>query len=215
MAEGRGGMVRYSHHFAEPDPQGYRVLLEPASTLRLVQAHDLAVPGLVPAALYLLATTNPEETWANRTSDAWYSARPARWELLDDRTLLRFYAGKHKLARRLRNEVTQVVEGMHPLWRCKGDPDDDYDDEDEDAELEETPPSEQCVGAATMFVHAFAERALTPEVLGRPDPIILLLRMREALPTSKICPSCLADVVDKITRRIEKIWNELPEIFGL
>lgn len=84
-----------------PNPDFYKIFPEPASAIRL--ATDFDVPSILPTAYYILSTLDADVNWdADKPvphRDASTRGRPARFSLLRDSEMLRYYQGKYRLSK--------------------------------------------------------------------------------------------------------------------
>lgn len=175
---------------------------EPASAIRL--AVEFGLPGVLPAAFYQLAITDPSADWdeyrdVSDPAAAWEhqcalanGGRTARWGLLDRADLMRFLRGRTKL-----DEWLSDVEDC--LTSFLG--------------------TAECVDA----FHCERERGncrrqflLEGPGRTRPfDPLYATRHLLNVIPHYQLCGACARHIRSELLRVRQEIWDEIPTMFNL
>ena len=193
---------------------------EPASAIRLASHYNIS--SILPAAFYSLSTTGFEHTWEHalklgfRTLDV----RPARWELLDNDNLLRYYHGKYILA----NEYAHISFVLATALQ------DSYLDD--------------CTGnfhTKESIKHAVSNGFVTPcrqllsklikekvvkvedmlnarsavDIAHRADPLMKMAELVEDIGSWGLCLLCQQTMREALGIKARSLWAELPKIFKL
>ncbi|GJE96801.1 hypothetical protein PsYK624_130070 [Phanerochaete sordida] len=183
---------------------------EPAAAIRL--ARDFDIPSILPAAYLRLLYADPTLNWDDirrkRDGAPARSIRSARWHLLDHVDMLRVAQGRLRLVQSLPHVHRAFLLGSQA---CHGDVGED--DEDEDG----TPNCHQIIVRRHGEFSAARYSSFWTGVdeAGRPDPIAVLQKLRDAAADWKMCASCTELFRSKVASEIKRLWDDLPRIFGL
>lgn len=176
---------------------------EPASAIRL--ARDFDIPSILPAAYLKLLYADPILDWdvIRKKKDTSHGRmiHSARWSLLDQTDMLRLVQGRSRLVTCLPH-VHRVF--MIRSQACRIE-------DDEDPDCHRIIVNQHNEFAATRY-SSFWTGVQEAE---KPDPILILQKLRDAAADWKLCSSCTELFRSKVADEIKKIWDDLPRIFGL
>ncbi|GJE95289.1 BTB domain-containing protein [Phanerochaete sordida] len=196
----------------KPDHTAYKLFPEPASAIRL--ATDFDVPSILPAAYYILSTIAIEDTWDSTVNLGLHPLRRrARFELLGDAELVRYFRGKAKLAREFVAMYKQVLDpAMTKLI---------YVDIEEDEVINRCDYQQEC-GTALASIEGAIDEGHRESFEGavwdsmHADPLMALHNVAHlgAL-EEQLCFSCVYLVIRTIGQFQKKMWDDLPKTFNL
>lgn len=205
------GDSEQSKHDYRPE---WRSFPEPASTIRL--ATDFDIPSVLPSAFYLLSTIEPDDKWPQRTTQSWHADRLARWDLLGDNDMLRYFKGKYILAKEL-----SMMEDIFDEVLCSCETEWVFTEEEEEAggdalvdimETWQTP----CMRTIDLFAQKFfQESRLRQDILQHADPVTTLLTLQKRIFGVTACDLCRYAAAKRIQYNIRTIWGKLPKLFNL
>ena len=189
---------------------------EPASSIRLAVDYD--IPSILPAAFYFLSTLDPQHNNWKRGQELCDSRGlsmsifewNARWYLLNDSEMLRYYRGKERLIKELMS-IGNVFRIRHEHCDAK------WSAEVVSEMDEELPPCAPVVNQIMLrqeMRHGLG--LLDPKTFAlHPDPIGVLLDLENFAGDWDLCFHCKLEVMDNVFRRAQRIWDELPRTFGV
>ena len=167
---------------------------EPALSIRL--AKEVGELSVLSAAFYRLAISAPSIDWIKTLRVRKAGTLSARWDLLEKEDWVRYNAGKDELFDRSRrffpNEYHETLKELGS--KCRNE--------------------DKC----RMVVHdlcAFHDKQVTADFARQPDVIRQMLELRTEADDLDFCFSCGDALGITIYNYMNKIWDDLPAIFGL
>ncbi|EKM51455.1 uncharacterized protein PHACADRAFT_187954 [Phanerochaete carnosa HHB-10118-sp] len=187
---------------------------EPGAAIRL--ATDFDIPSILPAAFYSLSTSGPARDWESARDIASHSltTRPARWELLNDDNLLRYYRAKYSLKKKL----AQLSNVLRDIFSDRGDNpctgESPYTIDDNEMTLS------PCITIVLKVIETGMRSKAedTSDALGvvqGADPLMKLFDLTADVDNWELCMRCADAAKKRLLERMHALWNELPEIFNL
>lgn len=180
---------------------------EPASAIRL--ATEFEIPSIFPAAYYILSTIDVDNDWDARSDTCrpgTFGSRPARFSLLRENEMLRYYQGRYRLMKE-RGNLCNVLDLGYPQ-NCRGDWDEDTG-------------STKCWTRVDAIVGELDDnftsgiyRAVRESCLANPI-FILTDTYQSRINASDFCFTCTQLIKDKIFGRLRVIRDDLSNMFNL
>ena len=200
---------------------------EPASAIRLARDYD--IPAILPAAFYILATSDPDAPWPDRGvfrgKKLLRTSVPANWALLEDGDRLRLFRGRDRL-RGLVLDIRDIfVNGILEFMggrQCTGEwtfhdsgISDPFISEERQGAVKES-SAVACEYAMKWYAKVFVDDIMRSHFKARrSDPIRFLDDLAKGLHQRWLCSACLPSARCVIERKILDIWRDLPWIFDL
>ncbi|GJE95931.1 hypothetical protein PsYK624_121230 [Phanerochaete sordida] len=179
---------------------------EPASAIRL--ATDFNIPEVLAAAYYELATHDIIEgdLWARDSSSP-------RWDLLRPEELLRYYQGKHRLAK----EFFEAVDVFDSVYDSDVECETVFDDFEDDGEFTDSSACRKALAKARYeWDRAPPSLSVVRFRLTDADPMHTLLKIYEGeSKPGKLCTPCAGAFQSHCVKTMEALWDALPAIFSL
>ena len=195
---------------------------EPASAIRLASHYNIS--SVLPAAFYFLSTTGPEYTWERALKPGFHTpdARPARWDLLDNENLLRYYRGKYTLANEYAHISFVLATALQHsyLGDCAGN----FHTKDS---INEAVSNGFATPCRQLLRRLVKEKVVKPEIekmlntrsaveiAHRANPLMKMAELAEDISSWGLCLLCQETVKEALVQKARTLWAELPKIFML
>ncbi|GJE95300.1 BTB domain-containing protein [Phanerochaete sordida] len=202
-----------------PFPSIYFSCPEPAAAISVVSKYDTSKIPL--AAFYTLSTTGQKYSWSKaKELGQCPQNRPARWELLDDANLVRYFKGKYAVSELHSTLEAVIARNARPPSECTPGYHAARAKFNMSLEWEDRQMIKPCAENISSASEKIVKRRICDgseavSVVHNANLIMKTYELLDDMPNWELCPSCRSSTRSALQDMMKSTWDSLPMLFGL